>query len=631
MKQVRAVVVRSAMAVLLAVTLPAWALAAEETAAPSPEAQQEPAAAPEASQEQTVTPPPDEQLVDPDAVDQLKPAGEIGGRNALPDKPVDLESRQPVVKEKEQLDFIELEGYFRLRWDLFHQLDMGAIASLKEVCLEVDGATSNKCSRVTMGTNMRLSVRPTLNVSEDIRIKSRIDLLDNVVLGSTSDTYNVNNSSPNYAGFSGFSSTQLSPSAGQNSSVDAIQVKELYGEVRIPIGLIRFGRQASDWGMGMYVNDGSGLDDDYGDFVDRVAFATKVFEHAMFFTWDFPSSGLTMHNSLIPVGQDKNPTIDDDAWQWTFGVARKDTREEIDEKLANDEIVLNYGMINVFRTQEYDITASETYLVDSFGTEADRNGVAMVPRDLFLYVGDVWFKLLWRDLHFELEGAIIKGDVGNISVNGGDQKMSVDLLQYGLVLQLDYAFLDRTLMAGLEYGLASGDPDPGWGIYPIIPGKDHYSGATQYDMDQKITNFRFDPDYHVDLILFREVLGTVSDATYIKLMTEYKPVPMFGVRLEGIFSFVLEPDSSPYYDINPMSDGINMNSSRQLGIELDLHLYYRSLADNFYAGLSYGVLFPGKALGRVYRGTTTDGAETINWDPANDVAQTVQAMLSIMF
>ena len=625
-----------AAACLLIMGMASVALAEEDQNAPvaaeAPGTDEAPAAAPAdetaGAQEPAAQPAAQEDQADAVETPAAVPA-------PLPQQPLSLSPTTPVIAERQQLDFLELDGYMRVRWDLFHNLDLEALTPLKPGCRPTDDG-GETCSDLFMGTNMRFSVRPTLNISEDIRIIGRVDMLDNIVLGSTPDPY----------GFD-IRSVQYPARVKVNSDRNSIEIKSLYGEVMLPFGMVRFGRQAFDWGLGMYFNDGSCVDCDQGDFVDRVSFATEVFDHVMFATWDFPNEGITMHNTLLPIGQDKDPFNGDDIGQWTFGFMRKDSPEEIEEKLLNDEIVFNYGMLNLFRIQDYDTPAAIEAPVAADGTVAAAgtypDGNTVVKRGLFMYMADVWAKLLWRDLHLEIEGALITGNIDNVS-DFGEAKKGADLLQWGLVLQADYSFMDRTLLTGFEFGIASGDSDPGWGIAPILSNGGDYRAGRQYANDGEITNFRFDPDYAVDLILFREILTTVSDATYLKLMTEYRPAPGFGVRLEAIYSMVLEPASSPYYDSDPtdtngiqlsVSDietnkALQLNDSHQLGLELDLHLYYKS-PDGFFAGVSYGIFFPGAALGRIFMTQDDNGVKSANWDAAGGVAQTVQGTLGIYF
>jgi len=633
-----------AAASLLMMAMASVAVAEEEAPAAAPAAEEAPAQEAQPAQP-AEAPKPEEAEAPAEPVAEEAPAPEPTPAPAeetpaavpapLPQQPLELSPSTPVIAERQQLDFLELDGYMRVRWDLFHGLDIEALTPLKPGCKPTDSG-GETCSDLFMGTNMRFSLQPTLNVSEDIRIIGRVDMLDNIVLGSTPDPY----------GFD-IRSVQYPARATVNSDRNSIEIKSLYGEVMLPFGMVRFGRQAFHWGLGMYFNDGSCVDCDQGDFVDRVSFATEVFEHVIFASWDFPNEGITMHDNLLPIGQDKDPFNGDDIGQWTFGFMRKDSEEQIEEKLLNDEIVFNYGMLNLFRIQEYstpsaiDPPVAADGSIAAAGTYPDGNTV--VNRGLFMYMGDVWAKLLWRDLHLEIEGAIITGDIDNIS-DFGDPKKGADIMQWGLVLQADYALMDRALLMGLEFGIASGDSDPGWGIAPVLSNGGNYRAGRQYANDGEITNFRFDPDYAVDLILFREILTTVSDATYIKLMTEYRPAPGFGVRLEAIYSMVLETASSPYYDTDPSDNNgmqlsvsdietnkaLQLNDSHQLGLELDLHLYYKS-PDGFFAGVSYGIFFPGAALGRVFMTQDDNGVKAANWDAAGGVAQTVQGSLGITF
>src|SRR5690606_18255882 len=103
------------------------------------------------------------------------------------------------------------------------------------------------------------------------------------------------------------------------------------------------------------------------------------------------------------------------------------------------------------------------------------------------------------------------------------------VLQGGVALESSYAFLNDSLVVGFDAGLASGDDAPGFGLRSVIvqnPRLGDFDGQQygaclshhQYgtpstaddrcaSVDNTITNFKFDPDYKVDLILFREVLG----------------------------------------------------------------------------------------------------------------------------
>src|SRR5690606_28967482 len=98
-----------------------------------------------------------------------------------------------------------------------------------------------------------------------------------------------------YAPTGAFATTQWAPTAGQNSLSDSVAVKRVWGEYTTPIGLLRFGRMASHWGLGMLVNDGNGHDSDYGSTADRLLFVTGIKSWDLYFgaLWDFANEGPT--------------------------------------------------------------------------------------------------------------------------------------------------------------------------------------------------------------------------------------------------------------------------------------------------------------------------------------------------
>jgi uncharacterized protein (TIGR04551 family) len=144
---------------------------------------------------------------------------------------------------------------------------------------------------------------------------------------------------------------------------------------------------------------------------------------------------------------------------------------------------------------------------------------------------------------------------------------------------------------GVDAGYASGDDAPGFGAFPVFgdpaPPPGSFDGAqASPPRDTTVDNFRFHPDYHVDQVLFREIIGTVTDAVYVKpharvAVLEVGPGALeLGAAL--VASWAVKPTSTP-------------SGERALGLELDSELRYAS-ADGFALTLSHGVLFPGAAF-----------------------------------
>jgi uncharacterized protein (TIGR04551 family) len=290
-------------------------------------------------------------------------------------------------------------------------------------------------------------------------------------------------------------------------------------------------------------------------------------------------------------------------------VAKVDKDEDRQARLRAGDIVLNYGAFGVYRTQRYDIPA---YYAD---TNPQSNPVAniqdYVVRNANAGIGSLWGRLEWNKLRVEVEAVGIVGLIegtslssnGLSSVNerltiynpatGQFEAQPLWVLQGGLAFESSYRFLNDSLVAGFNFGVASGDDAPGFGLRPVLnqnPRLGDFDGqqfgaCLEYDAenrciraDNNITNFRFDPDYQVDLILFREILGTVTDAVYVKPHVTYYITDTFGVRGDVIYSNALHAASTP-------------GLQSPLGLEADGTAFYGS-DDGFYLMLQGGVLFP---------------------------------------
>ncbi|WP_224249007.1 TIGR04551 family protein [Hyalangium gracile] len=481
--------------------------------------------------------------------------------------------QQEFSEEKRKLELFTMDGYFRVRPSLFYKFDLG---KARERALF---PTRSENENTQAGGNLRVRLEPTFNVSEEVRLKLQVDLLDNILLGSTPDSTQSGRDV-----FTIFSQSQNPPPAGTILK-DSIFVKRAYGEVSTPVGILRFGRMGSQWGLGMLHNDGNCLDCDFGDNVDRIQFVTEPF--AGFYVTpmvDFNSEGLTSE-SVVPDPQRESfdYTNSDDSHSYVIAIARRDTDQQTQEKLANNQGVLNYGLHFTYRTQRWDteVTGSP---VTSF---------AFVPRDATLYMPDLWLRYEERLFRIEVELAAIAGSIGNRAATAGDannpaQNQSLRVLQFGGVAQGEYKVLNGNLHLGLELGFASGDRASGFGNYQrgrvVNPGGESVDGP-QYSCDpggcgdNAIRNFRFNRAYRVDLILWRELIGAVTDAAYIKPTLRYSLADGFDVFGGVVYSQALYAESTP------------STTSRSLGLEVDVGARYET-EDGFVAGINWGIFFP---------------------------------------
>lgn len=561
-----------------------------------------------------------------------------GPAEAAPEQQAENPALQPLPAWPQQrektLQFFELHGYIRFRSYLFHALNMGIwqgpMGPQAPFTIPYTEFGSNGMSNNTMNpasscaqrdkqncrtdnltsADMRLRLEPTVNVTEQVRVRAQLDIFDNLVMGSTPEGYYINRGAGGAAASAdvplvGFSRTQVAPAAGINSVYDSVRAKRAWAEVRTPFGELRFGRMPSHWGLGMLVNNGDCLDCDYGNNADRVMFATKLWGHFIAFLWDWVATGPTTQLIGPQQGQGVFYNADtlDDVSQWGLALGKQDKPEELKEKLDQGKVVFNYGGYFIYRQQDWDQTGA---LRPSGNTYQSLQG-SIFPRQAKAFIGDIWLRLNWKKLHIEGEGAIIAGTIGNLTDIFPAVKGSTSVLSGGGVIKADYKLLHDALKIYLEIGYASGDDaeDPNANV--------NFRLANLVPNNNSIHRFTFDPDYHVDLILFRRILGTVNNATYFKPGVSYDIVDNFGARVDLMYALANRPVAYP-------------GNSYNLGLEIDAQLMYKNEEEGFYAGLVYGVLFPFAALGlpaNIY------GTQYAKESP--DIAQTFQARLVVKF
>lgn len=511
----------------------------------------------------------------------------------------------PPKESRKQLRVFSLDGYMRLRSDWRKRYDLGFsdIESLGGAPVPNSlacRASVSGCKGSVNSSNMRLRLEPIVHLDERSTVHLQIDVLDNLVLGST----------PAAASSSlGAFENQAAPQAGSNSIGDSITVKRAWAEIDAPFGVLKFGRQPWHWGMGMVANGGGmdpihggyNLDADFGDTVDRISFSAAVpgteFNAGLAMDWAQTGPSVGQTGELPGTGQDWDLDDADDLDQWVLTLSRMDSPTHIADRLADGGMVLNYGAFLAYRTQSWEqtsVTLGEVPLAENF----QRRGMTS-------YVPDLWVHFAKGKFDLEAEAVAVLGSVEAPAVSTTDD---VSMRQFGGVLRMHYKLLEDDLTVGFELGFASGDQ-----FDNTVAGRTHVAGAPGVRAsDLKMEQFFFDPDYHVDLLLFREILGTVSNAVYGKPSFRYNLTDKFAVTGAGIVSAAHRPVATP-------------GNSALYGLEIDADVGYSN--DGFFAGISYGVLFPFSALDHPEDpafgfGDNSGGADT---------AQTIQTRLVLQF
>jgi uncharacterized protein (TIGR04551 family) len=418
--------------------------------------------------------------------------------------------------------------------------------------------TDRGLGRALTNLDLRLRLDVTAEVGWGVTLFTRLQVLDNLRYGSLPD-----------AELSGVAVNQRGPDR-------PVDVRQLYGSVLLPFGVLSAGRMGAlvDWGTGFFLNAGSGLDDDFGDVGDRVAFTTPLAGMLWTAVYELASAG----PSTEAVRPDLRPALDldpsDDTRTVAFSVARWDNAAARQRRLVAERTAINFGLLGAWRWQTWDLAPGRSPTPAS----AQR-------RDLGAFVADAWARVDIARFTFEAEVAFLGFSLGNASLDPAiSLNSAISGQQVGGVARVEWRASPRWY-ARLEAGFASGDDRPGFGarVASAAPPRAGDLDGPQFDLsrtprDADIQNFRFHPNYRIDLLLFRRLVGTVTDAGYLRPMVRWRFGGMFTAEAAVVASTALQPNSTP-------------SGKAPLGVEADLALSYEQ-EHGFYSRLDYGLLIP---------------------------------------
>jgi uncharacterized protein (TIGR04551 family) len=572
---------------------------------------------------------------------------EEGPAEAAPEesRPADLEPLTSYPEQsKRKMQIFELGGYLRLRDDYIHDFFLGLGYShvptgsspiglppfpLPLDCPSPANAGFNPSATITSpgpnvfqncptksvgGANLRFRLEPTINVTDQVRVHAQIDVLDNTIMGSTPDslagiqgfntvpTINPTTGTISPTSTPGVSPTQFvsnnqdPPEIGQNGFTSSIRAKRAWAEVDTEFGSIYFGRMPWNWGRGIFYNDGSCADCDVGTTVDRVMAMTTIYGHQLKFAWDLGAQGTTTQQlslgRLDPSGYPYDLSQNDDVLQLMGSIAKIDSPVELREKVDRGDVVANYGVQVVYRNQgNIDAVPTTQMAASQYGPQPLQPDQlpTLLPYDAFSFTPDVWFKLYYKALTIEAEGIAVLGRIlhpGALSADPSNNQ-ELKLMQAGWVVASELRLFHDSLFIGFEVGGATGDQanDPGQYL------NYRWRFVQQPKGDGAINDFHFSPDYHVDEIFFRHILGTVTNAVYVKPQAAYwfdlGRTRAIGLSGGAIYSMAMVPVSTP-------------GDALSYGIETDASAGYRNTAEGFYAGITWGVFWPLDALDRPF-------------------------------
>jgi uncharacterized protein (TIGR04551 family) len=487
--------------------------------------------------------------------------------------------------QREKLEF-DVSGFFRVRGDWLHNLDLDRGTS----------PTGKPLFPVPLGDPRGQSLFSTdMKLRTDLAIyapfaaaavKVRADLIDDLVLGSTPVLSPGSGNAPTPAATPGQLPNTL------------LRIKRAYGEVLTPVGYLAAGRMGNTWGLGLMSNGGDCLDCNLGDAADRVVFATSLLQHLWAVAYDFSAVGPTQYRRDNQRQLILDPSTNVQSVSFAFmNVKDEHTRKR---RRVAGRWTAEYGLLASYRWQQNDVPAA--YLPQTQASVLTPSSVMV--RGYQAAVFNAWFRLQGPTFKVEAEGGVLVADVAQASLlPGALLRDRVQSLQAGGAVETTIGAPGSVFVGGLNLGAASGDPAPGFGAYPAA-GSTARAGeldGPQVDLprDRRVDNFRFHPDYRVDRILFAELVGTVTDAWYVRPWAKTRLLEFRSYELhlnaDATFSRAIYASSTPGNDA-------------ALGMEVHAALTWAS-KDGFDVLAEYAVLFPFAAFDNPAQNLTAQPAQ----------------------
>jgi hypothetical protein len=528
------------------------------------------------------------------------------------------------------------EGYFRTRTVLLTNL----AAQDRRTAINPNGPDGDQTIvipdiRRTSYITSRFRVMPTVAWGKLAKVTAQLDGFDDVLWGDN----NGLSSAPLFAtdttnqGFLG------------GDPVDSIQLRRVWAEFNVPVGLMRVGRMPSHWGMGLLANGGGTGNIDpttpageptrraqdyffsedmgekhFGSTADRILFITRPI--TVFNT--LAKKGVAAHPLIVGYAFDKlseAPFLPYEPAERRFrpfgqqGFISRGSNDDVNEHVA----IIVWNNPDWDKVRYTDELRVGTYIVLRTAKEGSTNPSAIDPSmtcgvfegeavpcvDTGSKVGifDVWWRIRYGPYFTEGEAYQILGTTfGGVPfpIRNEKKKASIN----GAVAR--FAYLTDQWDAMLEVGHASGD--------------DNLS-------DEKFTQRGLHPDFNVGLIMFEEILRELSARVYgIGFLSEQNPdgargffsnggvinanyiypkgkfrLPAFGLEayggvLVGFVDTLAVDGAAMFYDGDGTAGLGDTGGSKYLGTEVDAGARFNFAGGHMRFALETGYLRFGKAL-----------------------------------
>ncbi len=352
-----------------------------------------------------------------------------------------------------------------------------------------------------------------------------------------------------------------------DSGVNAINFKFNRGWLRYmtSIGLLEIGRMPSNWGLGIFTNDGDGFDDMFGDnydgdTFDRVLFGTKPLGRA---------SPLTTALIFDIVSTGRPEDIEDDVGEIILALIYSDA----------------WGIAGIYGGYRPQLSTN---------TEA--------------YFGDIYLKFTVYDITFEAESVYVHGHSRALQTWLNQGKYTIN--QAGSAGRLGYS--GRFIEPSLEVGFASGDNNPfNRHVTQFTFHRDYNVGLILYEQvladltEAMHQNFYTLGEYPPPGAEKLSTRGGVTNSIYLFSAMKFNILQGLSAVIGGLYARSVFPfvDVVELIKTNYGKNLMGGEPSKELGWEVDSGLEWEFLK-NFKIVIQGGYFYPGNAFkdadGKVY-------------------------------
>jgi uncharacterized protein (TIGR04551 family) len=349
---------------------------------------------------------------------------------------------------------------------------------------------------------------------------------------------------------------------------------------------VQIGRMGDHFGLGVLRNDGADVQSDLQSDVDRVRLGAELFglrlHLARSVLVDWPSARLDTFGSRAGL---VDYSIQDSAQATRWEV-------EVEQGDRSRLVGLAFGGALLWTTQDVALRIeNEAAAVDGTGGLSLLDDPAcgdacsaLMPRSLSLYTAQGYVD--WRTrrgrhrLSLAAEGVLRYGSIGRSDVRSAADSKTI-LAGGGAVTAL---WQTGRRKVGLDLGAASGSGSGGFGVFDSH--NFYRNGAMDGTPQETLTGFAFHRNFRVDGLLFRDVIGAVAGATYVK------PSVTWALREDAGLNLALQASVLAAW---ATSSGATPGRAHWLGVEPELALHAQ-LADKHTGMLRGSLLLPGTAL-----------------------------------